>query len=159
MLPHICSGDTGRTHSQNSRVLPPQQRHACNVLCQRNHRHSQAPHQCPRQPAPATPFTRFVSQTMDAIQQLANIFAATGAPTPTPTPPPRRTHATTPLPTLQGKTYPHAPQRGPPAVLPRLPPRPPPAPLPRVEPQTINPPHRYSLRSHSRSNHTVEAIG
>ena len=50
-------------------------------------------------PAPAAPFARFGAQTMDAIRQLADIFAVAGTPTPTPTPPPRRTHTATPLPT------------------------------------------------------------
>ena len=126
ILLHIYPGDTGRAHSKNSRVFPHNgampamssadaatdvARRLSNTLAN---------------PAPASPFACFGTQTMDSIWKLADIFAATGAPTPTPTPPPRRTRKTTPLPTLQGNDDHHTPPRVPPTVPPGLPPRPPP---------------------------------
>ena len=110
-------------------------------------------------PPPAAPFARFGSQTMYAIQQLADIFAVTGAPTLTPTPPPRRTRTTIPLPPLQGKAYPHAPLRVPPTVPPCLPPMKALVTPPRVDPPARNLCHRYPLRSHARANHALENVG
>ena len=96
-------------------------------------------------PAPAAPFARFGTQTMDTIRQLAIIFATTYAPPHNSTPPTRHTRATVQLPRRQHSTDPKAPPRVPPAVPPSCPPRPPPDPPPRVDPPTRNPPHRYPL--------------
>ena len=93
-------------------------------------------------PAPSAPFDRFGAQTIDVIRQLANVFAATRAPTPNPTPPPRRTCATMHLHRLQCDTDPQSPTRVPPTVPPFHPPRPTPAPPPRVRGPARNPPHR-----------------
>ena len=109
-------------------------------------------------PAPAAPFARFGAQTMDTIQQLANIVAETGAP-PNPTQPTRHTITTVQIPRRQHSTDPQEPPRVPPAVPPISPPRPPPDPPPRVDPPTRNPPYRYPLRSSAQSNHTVDTIG
>ena len=110
-------------------------------------------------PAPAAPFACFGAHTMDAIRQLADIFAATGAPTPTPTPPPRLTPATIQLPLLHSDSNPQAPPRVPPTVPSCRLPRPPPVPPPRVDPPVHNPPHRYPLCSRAQANHTVETVG
>ena len=110
-------------------------------------------------PVPAAPFARFGAQTMDAIQQLADIFSATGAPTPTSTPPPRRTCTNVQLPLLQRDTNPRTPPSVTPTVPPCHPPSPPPAPPPRVDHPARNPPHRYPLRLCAQANHTVETIG
>ena len=109
-------------------------------------------------PAPAAPFSRFGAQTMDAILQLANIFAATGAP-PIPLQPKRQTCTPMQLPRRQHSTEPQSPPRVPPKVPPSSPPRPPPDPPPRVEIPTRDPPHRYPLHSHAQANHIVETIG
>ena len=96
---------------------------------------------------------------MYAIRQLANIFAATVAPTPTPTPTPRRTRATIQLSMPQSNTDPQAPPRVPPTVPRCRPPRPIPSQPPRVEPPPLSRPHRYPLRSCTQANHKVENIG
>ena len=108
-------------------------------------------------PAPAVPFACFSSQTMDAIRQLSDIFAATGVP-PIPPQTTRHTRTTVQIPRRQHSTNPQAPPRVPPAVPPSSLPRPPPDPPPRVEPPTSNPPQRYPLRSRAQANHTVETI-
>ena len=109
-------------------------------------------------PAPATPFSRFGTQTMDAIRQLVNIFADTSAP-PNPTQFTRHTRNNVQLPRPQHSTDPQERLRVPPAVHPSSPPRPPPYPPPRVEPPTRNPSHMYPLRSRAQAKNTVETIG
>ena len=109
-------------------------------------------------PALAASFARFGTQTIDAIRQLANIFAATGAP-PIPPQPTRHTRTPMQLPRCQHSTDRHAPPRVLTAVPLSIPPRLPPDPPPRVDPPTHDPPHRYSLHSCAQTNHTVETIG
>ena len=74
-------------------------------------------------PAPAAPFSRFGAQTLDAIRQLADIFAATSAP-PNPTQPTRHTRTIVHLPRRQHSTDPQAPLRVPLAVPPSIKPGP-----------------------------------
>ena len=110
-------------------------------------------------PALATPFARFGSQTMDVIRKLAEIFAASSTVTPTSTTPQICTHVTTPLPRLQGNANPHTLSKVPPEVRPHVPPQSPPAPPTTMQPSRINLHHRYPLRSCTWANHMVEAVG
>ena len=64
----------------------------------------------------AAPFSRFGAQTMDAIWQLADIFATTGTPPRNPTPPTRNTRALVQLPRLHQTTDPQATPRVPPST-------------------------------------------
>ena len=159
MLSHLYTGDTGRAHHQNSTVFPHNndmpgissaevETDAARLLAEDL-----------ANPAPAPPFARFGSRTMDAIRRLAEIFDATGAQPPTPTPPSRRTHATIQLPMLQRNTDPKAHPRVPPTVHPCRPPRPPQASPPKVDSPARNPPHSYPLRSHVQAKHTVDIVG
>ena len=137
MLPHLHTGDIGRAHQPKSTVSPNNgampDMYSANAATDAAKRLADAL----VNPALAAPFDRFYAQTMDAIQQLARIFAATGAPTPTTTSPPRRTCATIQLPMLHCNTDHQGPLRVPHTVPPCRPPMPPPDPLPRVDP----PPH------------------
>ena len=100
ILPYLHTEDTGRVHYQNSTVFPHNVAmpdiSSVNVAIDVARRLADALANLTL----AAPFTRFVAQTMYAIQQLADIFSATGAPTPIPTPPPRHTLATIQLPMM-----------------------------------------------------------
>ena len=125
MLPHLYTGYMGRTHHQDCSVFPHNgampAMSSADAATDAARRLSDAL----ANPAPAAPFSRFGTQTMDAIRQLAYIFDATGAP-PNPTQPTRHTRTTVQITMRQHITDPPAPVRVPPAVPPSSPTRPPP---------------------------------
>ena len=146
MLPHFYTGDTRRTHHQYCSVFP---HNGAMPAMSSNNAATDAARRLAdalANPAPAAPFARFGAQTLDAIRQLAKIFAATSAP-PNSTQPTRHTRTTVQLLRRKHSTNPQAPPRVPPAVPPSSQQIPPLDPPPRVEPPARDPPHRYPLRS------------
>ena len=86
MLLHLCSGYTGRKHSQNSRAFL--HNNAMPAMSSADAAIDAARHltDALANPTPAAPFACFGAQTMYAIWQSVDIFLATGAPTPNPIP-------------------------------------------------------------------------